>query len=445
MMVPAPAGVSLRRVRREHPLLELRVGHHRHLLGERQRRDLAERGVREQRVQRALEAEQQADRAGSDLPRHRQAIGIGGRQQLELAPVGVTAHLHERERHGPARCLGHSPEDRELLVDIREVRHPLQHALAGRADRARDAEQLAGLRGERRCEVALARTVVQRAGGREAERAGLDPVTSESGHGLDVVRGGGLAAGSALPHHVKPQRSVRDLHGDVDVERPPVEGVHELRERLPVPRETLVEHRTRDVLDALHQLDEPVVIGGMHGREADPAVADDDGRDPVPRRGDHSFCPRGLAVVVRMDVDEAGRDEQSVGVDRALGARVEATDLGDEAAVDRDVGGTRRRARAVDDRAPADDQLVRAHDRTLRSRSAGRTSRVSSCSDARACSGSARKLAPVMTKRVRPSSASPRNRSTHASGGPTTANRSTNSAVSGAVCAATLLRCSLLS
>ena len=92
-------------------------------------------------------------------------------------------------------------------------------------------------------------------------------------HRVDVVGGRGLAPRAALPHHVQPQRAVRHLHRDVDVERPAVERVHELGERLPVPREALVQHGAGDVLDAFHQLDEPVVVGRVHRREADAAVA----------------------------------------------------------------------------------------------------------------------------------------------------------------------------
>ena len=58
---------------------------------------------------------------------------------------------------------------------------------------------------------------------------------------------------------------------------------------------------------------------------------------------------------------------------------------------------------------------------------------------------SAPKLAPVITKRVMPNAASSRNRSAHAAGGPTIANRSTNSGSSASVCAALLRRCTLLS
>ena len=85
--------------------------------------------------------------------------------------------------------------------------------------------------------------------------------------------------------------------------------------------EAFVQHGAGDVLDAFHQLDEPVVVGRAHRREADAAVADDDRGDAVPRRRDHALAPRRLAVVVGVDVDEAGRDEQAVGVDDARRAR----------------------------------------------------------------------------------------------------------------------------
>ncbi len=81
-----------------------------------------------------------------------------------------------------------------------------------------------------------------------------------------------------------------------------------------------------DVFHALHQLDQPVVVGGVHRREADTAVPRNDRRDTVPRRRDHPFVPRRLPVVVRVDVDEPGRDEEAVGVDRARGRSVDRAD-----------------------------------------------------------------------------------------------------------------------
>ena len=194
----------------------------------------------------------------------------------------------------------------------------------------------------------------------------------ERGHRGDVVGRGGLAVGAALAHHVEAQRAVGHLSGDVDVERPAVERVEELGERLPVPREALVQDDAGDVLDALHQLDEALVVGGAHRREADAAVADHHGGDAVPRRRDHALVPRGLAVVVGVDVDEAGRDEQAVGVDRARrplpSTRPTSVTTPSSMATSAVRG---RRAGAVDDGAAADDQVVLAHASSLRSRSVG--------------------------------------------------------------------------
>ena len=167
---------------------------------------------------------------------------------------------------------------------------------------------------------------------------------------------------------------MRDLHRDIHVVGPAVERVHELGERLPVPRQTLVQHRAGNVFHAFHQLDEALVVGGMHRREADAAVADHHGGDAVPRRRDHALAPRRLTVVVRVDVDEAGSDEQPVGIDRAACRTADLPDFRDHAVVDRDVGRARGRAGPVDDRATANNRVVSVHQFP---RNKGRSSRVS--------------------------------------------------------------------
>ena len=99
-----------------------------------------------------------------------------------------------------------------------------------------------------------------------------------------------------------------------------VDVVEVLGERLPLPRQALVEGDAGDVLDALHQLDQAVVVGRAHRREPDAAVAHHGRRDAVPARRGQLGVPRGLAVVVGVDVDEARRDQGAVGVDLAATA-----------------------------------------------------------------------------------------------------------------------------
>ena len=115
-------------------------------------------------------------------------------------------------------------------------------------------------------------SVVAGAGRGEAEGAGLDALAGEFGHQRDVVGGGVLVVRAALAHHVQPQRAVRHLGADVDVVRPLVDGVEELGERLPVPRQALVERGAGDVLDAFHQLDELAVVAVGTGAKPTPQL-----------------------------------------------------------------------------------------------------------------------------------------------------------------------------
>ena len=208
----------------------------------------------------------------------------------------------------------------ELVVEVDEVADDLQHALADRAERLGDADQLVGLGGQRRGQLAAAAAVVQRARRGEAEGAGEHGLAGQVGHRRDVVGRRRLARCATLAHHVQAQRAVGDLGAEVDVAWMALEVVEVLREGLPRPRQALVQRHAGDVLDAFHQLDEALVVGGPHRGEADAAVAHHGGRDAVPARRGQLDVPGRLAVVVGVDVDEAGRDEGAVGVELATAA-----------------------------------------------------------------------------------------------------------------------------
>ncbi len=343
----------------QHPLLHAGARHRPRLVSHGQGRDLLAPGsVVEQGVEGALQPEQDADGAGCGLATHGDPVGVRLLEQLELASPGASCRVSQRERQRPAGARRHGPEERELGVDVVEVGHHLEHAATGRAHRSGDADQLVGLRREGRRQLAAAAAVVARARRAEAQRAGLDALAGQGSHGVDVEGGRRFTGCAALAHDVQSQGTVGHLRGEVDVEAAAVERVEELREGLPRPGQPLVQRRTGDVLDALHELDEPFVVGGADRCEADAAVPGDHGGHAVPGRRDQAVVPGRLAVVVHVDVDEAGGDDQPVGVDAARRRPVDPPDLGHHAAADRDVGRHRRPRRPVDDLAAPDDEVV---------------------------------------------------------------------------------------
>jgi hypothetical protein len=292
----------------EHPASELGVGHGGHLLGERAAGDLAPHRVGEERVERAVEAEEEPDGPGRDLGPH-----------VEPSSTAASRRFSSSRNWSGASGLWASendigrPDDRiistqgaELVVEVEEVAHQLEHAGAGGADRLGDADQLLAGGGERRGVLAGARLVVAGAGRGEPERAGLHGLGHDPAHLGDLLgRGRLLVVGAPFAHDVQAHGGVGDLGGDVEVVGAGVDRVEEAGEVVPAPAQALGQRGAGDVLDALHQLDEALVVLVVHRREADAAVAHHHGGDAVPGRGVQPLVPRGLAVVVAVDVDEA--------------------------------------------------------------------------------------------------------------------------------------------
>ena len=200
-------------------------------------------------------------------------------------------------------------EQADLAVLVLEVRDDLHPAGAGLAHGVGDRGQLGFLGAQGRDVLAVGRAVIERARGREAERAGAQAFGGELGHALAILLGGRLAVGAALAHHIDPQRGVRHLGGDVGVVAARGDRIEEVGEAVPVPRQAFVQHDLGDVLHALHQVDQHVVLVVVAGREADAAIAEQHGRGAVPGRGRQPVAPGHLRVVVRVHVDEARRDQ----------------------------------------------------------------------------------------------------------------------------------------
>jgi len=82
---------------------------------------------------------------------------------------------------------------------------------------------------------------------------------------------------------------------------------------------------------------------------------------PCADEGLQLLGPGGLAVVVGVNVDEAGGDQQAAGVDLFRGRAGQRADGGDAAVFDRHVGHAGGRAQAVVHRAAAQDQVEISH------------------------------------------------------------------------------------
>ena len=121
-----------------------------------------------------------------------------------------------------------------------------------------------------------------------------------------------------------------------------------------------MQRRPRDVLDPFHQLHEPFLFARPNRSKTNTAVAGDHSGDAVPARWFEQVVPGGLPVVVRMNVDEAGRHDEPGCIelfDRV--AEVGANGRND-AAINREVGDVTGRPGAVDDGPAVDDEVVHA-------------------------------------------------------------------------------------
>ena len=96
----------------------------------------------------------------------------------------------------------------------------------------------------------------------------------------------------------------------------------------------------------------------LHRGEADAAIAKHDRGDAMPARRCKQRIPHRLAVIVRVHVDPAGRDQKPRGVDLPPGRSEPAADRGDPVAFDGHVTRKCRFAGAVDNVAAANNDVV---------------------------------------------------------------------------------------
>ena len=177
----------------------------------------------------------------------------------------------------------------------------------------------------------------------------------------DVVVGGGLLVDRALAHHVVAHRAVPDHAADVDALRQPVDRVEVLAVGLASPtrgrRGCSPRGCPRPTPSARRGTSRSSAGTGANVTPQLPSTAD---VTPCQHDDVAERVPVDLRVEVRVDVDEAGRDDPAVGVESRAGpGRRRAPTVVMRSPSIATSAGRPRRTRAVDDRAVANHQIVR--------------------------------------------------------------------------------------
>ena len=335
--------------------------------------DFGPAGLEQEGVDCAAPGHEDAVSAQRDLRDDVGAFGVplGGFGHLLFPGQLLGDGLEHGEGDGEAGFLAQRAHPAELVPLAAEIGGHFEDAMAGAGDGAADADELFLGGGGAGDEFAVDGLVEDGARGREAECASLQAFLDDGRHLGDFMFGGVFVAGAALAHHIGADGAVGDVGGDVDGAGALFEGIEIFGEGFPVPAHPFDERGSGDVLDALHQADEPLVAIRPGGGEADAAIAHDDGCDAVPAAGGHFRIPGGLAVIMGVDVDEAGGDVKASGVDFGAALCGHLADDGDAVAVDCHIALEGGVAGAVDDGAAADDHIVH-----VLSPSVGRVSRA---------------------------------------------------------------------
>ena len=247
--------------------------------------DLVPGGMEHEGMDRRAPSVEHARRPARDRAHQRQTLHtrIVERRDQFAPQLGLLVDLLQVEEHRSAGLAGELAHPHRLGGHVDVVRGHLEHAVPELAEHAADAEHLVARGMRAGHQTAVGAAVDQRARGREPEGAGGERGAHMRGHGVDVGgRGDRVFLGAARAHHPDAQRAVRHLRADVDCQRRARERVEVLGKGLPLPADAFGQRGTRDVLDALHQPDQPVPILRPDRGEADAAVAHHRGGHAMP-------------------------------------------------------------------------------------------------------------------------------------------------------------------
>ena len=315
-------------------------------------------------MERELEPIEHGHGTRCDLTADRQPVAMGALDLLEqgLPAARIERYVEQGEGERPAGQFDEPSQHGELGCTlrrrVREIVEELDHTLADAPHASGDRRQLFLAGGDGRCQGAVGRAVKQRARGRKAQRTRVEPFLDQSRHLGHVRRVGRLTVDAALAHHEDAQRRMGHLSGEVDVAVAIRQRLEIVGKTLPVPGHALAHYQLGNVLDAFHHLHQRVAILRAAGREADAAIAHQHRRHAMSRRGREAVVPGDLAVILGVDVDEARRHRETLGVDLLAACAFDAAHGGDPAVLNGNVGLARLGSGAIDHGAVAHHQIV---------------------------------------------------------------------------------------
>ena len=295
---------------------------------------------------------------------HALVAQLGGAVEDQPPPVELGVGLHDREGEARARVRREPSEELELGVRglahlaVHAARHDLEHAVPRSRSTLASARQLLLVGEGARDLVAPARVVGEDARRRDAERAGVHPGARDVRPSPRGRRGSPTpvparspityartaACGTCVPTSIMRGRSA-------SASRYSGNDSH---------RQSMPSHSAVPGMSSTPSMSSTSACSppGCTGAKPTPQLPDHDGGHAVPARRPELRVPRGLAVVVRVHVDEARGDQQAVGVDGLARRAVDPPELGDPPVTHRDVAGERLPSESVDDGAAADHEVM---------------------------------------------------------------------------------------
>ena len=305
---------------------------------------------------------------GGDAPEglriaHGEARHIAvGRAQRIGANAGFGRFVHQRHVLFPGLRLPHRlPQvviDQLAAAGLGQARHQavvqLRIAPAATLDGAhpefaediRQREDLGFFGPERRDMDPLRIVMAPILGHRQPQRPGLQAPADNAAHGLDLLRRGGAPL-ALVAHDVIAHRRMADEVAHVHPQLL-VEGGHVLPDRFPAHIDG-VEHLHGNGFDVGQKLGQPGRLARAHRRQRQGTIADDHGGGAVIAGKGAQRVPGHLRIIVAVVIDEARRDHQAIGINRARRRGAQFAHRDNFAVADRHIAAEGRHAGAIDD------------------------------------------------------------------------------------------------